>query len=84
MTFKRCFFVIILGPTATILAYDLYKNQRRALDFRHIVNSYDFYMKNHLRFQSYPFDWLTNASLKNRLELIINNFADFMNIADLK
>jgi len=40
--------------------------------------------KNHLRFQSYPFDWLTNASLKNRLELIINNFADFMNIADLK
>ncbi len=40
--------------------------------------------KNHLRFQSYPFDWLTNASLKTRLELVINNFADFMNIDDLK
>jgi len=44
---KDAFFVIILGPTATILAYDLYKNQRRALDFGHIVSSYDFYMKNH-------------------------------------
>lgn len=44
---KDAFFVIILGPTATILAYDLYKNKRRALDFGHIVSSYDFYMKNY-------------------------------------
>lgn len=33
---------------------------------------------------SYPFDWLTNAPFENRIDLIINDFNDFLNIDDLE
>lgn len=39
-------FIIILGPTATVLAYDLSELGYRALDFGHIAKDYDYYMKN--------------------------------------
>ena len=32
---------------------------------------------------SYPFDWLTSASFENRIELILNNFSNFLNKEDL-
>ncbi|MBP5296759.1 MAG: hypothetical protein J6Y94_05455, partial [Bacteriovoracaceae bacterium] len=32
---------------------------------------------------SYPFDWLMSAPCKSRLDLILNNFADFFNKEDL-
>jgi len=32
---------------------------------------------------SYPFDWLTKAPFENRLELILNNFSDFLKKEDL-
>lgn len=35
--------LIILGPTATVLAYDLAKNGFRALDFGHVAKSYDWW-----------------------------------------
>lgn len=38
---------IILGPTATVLAYDLTKTGYQALDLGHIVKSYDAFMQNH-------------------------------------
>lgn len=38
--------IIILGPTAKVLAYDLAKEGYRALDLGHIAKSYDWYMKN--------------------------------------
>lgn len=37
-----------------------------------------------LRKQSYPFDWLTKADFNTRIELILNNFNDFLNKNDLK
>ena len=37
-----------------------------------------------LQHNSYPFDWLTNASLGSRIDLIIDNFLDFFNIEDFK
>lgn len=37
--------IIILGPTATVLAFDLAKEGYRALDFGHIAKDYDFYKK---------------------------------------
>ncbi len=37
--------IIILGPTATVLAYDLAKHGYRALDFGHIAKDYDAYQK---------------------------------------
>ncbi len=37
--------VIILGPTATVLAYDLAKKGYRALDLGHIAKTYDWYMR---------------------------------------
>ena len=38
---------IILGPTATVLAYDLAKLGYQALDLGHIVKSYDAFNKQH-------------------------------------
>ena len=43
---KKKLFVLILGPTATILAYDLAKNGYQAIDFGHIGKSYATYKKN--------------------------------------
>ena len=39
-----------------------------------------FNLQNH----SYPFDWLTNGHFENRIELVVNNFKDFINKDDLK
>lgn len=42
---KKRMVIIILGPTATVLAYDLAKNGYRALDFGHIAKDYDSFVK---------------------------------------
>ena len=43
------------------------------------------YMKQaKLRSTSGPFDWLTNASFETRFELILNDFADFINPDDVR
>ena len=36
-----------------------------------------------LQFASFPFDWLTHASFEKRIELVCNNFKDFLNFNDL-
>lgn len=43
---KNKLFIIILGPTANILAYDLANKGYRALDLGHIAKDYDAYVKN--------------------------------------
>lgn len=49
--------IIILGPTATVLAYDLAQIGYHALDFGHIAKDYDFFCKkikhNKLSIQSF-------------------------------
>lgn len=42
---KSKLIIIILGPTATVLAYDLALEGYQALDFGHIAKDYDFYCK---------------------------------------
>lgn len=42
---KNRLVIIILGPTATILAYDLAREGYQALDMGHIAKSYDWYVK---------------------------------------
>ncbi len=42
---KNKLVIIILGPTATVLAYDLAKDGYQALDFGHIAKDYDFFCK---------------------------------------
>lgn len=42
---KNKLIIIILGPTATILAYDLAKEGFRAIDIGHIAKDYDAYKK---------------------------------------
>ena len=37
-----------------------------------------------LRCTSGPFDWLTNASFETRMNLILNDFADFLNPEDIR
>ena len=39
-------FIIMLGPTAKVITYDLMKNKRRALDLGHLYKDYDAYRKN--------------------------------------
>ncbi len=43
-TDKNSLKILILGPTATVLAYDIAKNGHRALDMGHIAKSYDWYI----------------------------------------
>lgn len=45
-TDKKVLKIIICGPTATVLAYDLAKAGHRALDLGHVAKSYDWYCKN--------------------------------------
>lgn len=40
--------------------------------------------KTKLRTTSGPFDWLTNADFETRINLILNDFKDFLNKEDLK
>lgn len=42
---KNRLVIIILGPTATVLAYDLALDGYQALDFGHIAKAYDWYLK---------------------------------------
>ena len=37
--------IIILGPTAKVLAYDMSQLGYRALDLGHIAKAYDWYIK---------------------------------------
>ncbi len=37
-----------------------------------------------LQFQSYPLDWLYGGDIKTRVNLLVNNFEDFINIDDLQ
>ena len=43
---KETLIIIILGPTATILAYDLARLGYQALDLGHLAKSYNFYLEN--------------------------------------
>jgi len=42
---KTKLIIAILGPTATVLAYDLAKHGYQALDFGHIAKDYDFFRR---------------------------------------
>lgn len=43
------------------------------------------YMKRHgLRSCAGPFDWLTHATLETRVQLVVNDFEDFLDISDLR
>lgn len=42
---KKRLVIVILGPTATVLAYDLALQGYQALDMGHIAKSYDWYVK---------------------------------------
>ena len=52
---KNKLIIAILGPTATILAYDLALNGYQALDLGHIAKSYDWYKKGKILFQTIYF-----------------------------
>ncbi|KAG4097249.1 DUF1792-domain-containing protein [Neocallimastix lanati (nom. inval.)] len=43
---KSKLFLISLGPTATILAFDLYKNGYQAIDIGHVDIEYEWYLRN--------------------------------------
>lgn len=42
---KDCLFLLSLGPTATVLAYDLYKSGYQAIDIGHIDLEYEWFLK---------------------------------------
>lgn len=43
-----------------------------------------YMLRHHLRTVSGPFDWLTQSSFQTRMELILSEFEDFINLEDLK
>lgn len=42
---KDALYLIALGPTATILAYDLFKNGRQAIDVGHVDIEYEWFLR---------------------------------------
>ena len=42
---KDALYLIALGPTATILAYDLFKNGRQAIDVGHVDIEYEWFCR---------------------------------------
>jgi len=43
-----------------------------------------FMQRHNLRHASFPFDWLTAVELAPRLDLLLNEFEDFLNLQDLR
>lgn len=39
---------------------------------------------NKLQIMSYPFDWLTKASFETRIEMLLSDFSNFLNIEDME
>lgn len=55
-------FIISLGPTATVLAYDLFKNGFQALDFGHVDNDYEFYLNHATERYAIPGKYVNNIT----------------------
>ena len=61
-------FVIALGPTATVLAYDLYKAGFQALDLGHIDNDYEYYIHNASERYAIPGKYVNNITKENEVQ----------------
>lgn len=65
---KEVLFLIALGPTATVLAYDLYKNGFQALDVGHVDIEYEWYRMGATRKVSVPSKYVNEALTGKEIE----------------
>jgi len=59
---KSNLILIALGPTATVLAYDLYKNGFQAIDIGHVDTEYEWYKMGAKKRVKIPFKYVNEAS----------------------
>ena len=65
--------LIALGPTATVLAYDLAKNGIRALDIGHIDIEYEWYLRKDKTHQKIEGKFVSEAANGDAVEASIND-----------
>ena len=58
---KNVLFLIALGPTATVLAYDLFKNGYQAIDAGHVDIEYEWYRMKAKRKVKIPSKYVNEA-----------------------
>lgn len=62
-------FVIALGPTATVLAFDLYKQGFQAMDLGHVDNDYEYFLHHATERYAIPGKYVNNIT---RMEDVSN------------
>lgn len=80
-SYNNAIFIIALGPTATVLAYDLYKSGFQALDLGHIDNDYEYYLHNATERYAIPGKYVNNLTKEDEVESIVDNKYDSQIIA---
>ncbi len=59
---KKDLILIALGPTATVLAYDLSKNGYQAVDLGHLDIQYEMYLRNSSKILRIPYKYVNEAT----------------------
>ncbi|MDE7425673.1 MAG: SP_1767 family glycosyltransferase [Lachnospiraceae bacterium] len=65
---KEALYLIALGPTATILAYDLYKSGRQAIDVGHVDIEYEWFLRGAGRKIRIPNKYVNEVNAGNGVE----------------
>ena len=58
---KNVLILIALGPTASVLAYDLYKFNYQVVDIGHVDIQYEFYLRKVNRSIRIPYKYVSEA-----------------------
>ena len=53
--------LVSLGPTATVLAYDIFKLGKQVIDFGHFDLEYEYFLRNATKVMKIPFKYVNEA-----------------------
>ena len=53
--------LVSLGPTATVLTYDIFKLGKQVIDFGHFDLEYEYYLRNSTKIMKIPFKYVNEA-----------------------
>ena len=70
---KNKLILIALGPTATVLAYDLAKKGYQAIDMGHLDNEYEWYIRGCTEMEKVPYKYMNNMGECGRIAEEVND-----------